>query len=205
VSTQNDPKRITCPIATEHLRLFTRPGPKAEVYPQQSVQPATRHPYTWAQQAPRRLGTTRTRTDADGARLLTWTARKMAQFCILYNLRSPTPSWTALTIARGLLAIGTTKTIRPLSPFIKLQASCYPTGRSCRHWINAELPFLTPWRSGKDSPAGVSELLKGIRFSDVERARLLRHCQSALKWDPLSASKRGSDSLLMQFEGCLAL
>src|SRR6266849_6827558 len=38
---------------------------KAEVYPQQSVQPATRHPSTWAQQlAPRRLGTTRTRTDA---------------------------------------------------------------------------------------------------------------------------------------------
>jgi NADH dehydrogenase len=30
-------------------------------------------------------------------------------------------------------------------------------------------------------------------------------CQSALEWDSLSASKRGSDSLLMQFEGCLAL
>ena len=29
-------------------------------------------------------------------------------------------------------------------------------------------------------------------------------CQSALEWDPLSASKRGSDSLLMQFGGCLA-
>src|SRR6266851_966359 len=44
--------------------------PKAEVYPQQSVQPATRHPSTWAQQAPRRLGTTRTRTDADGSRAI---------------------------------------------------------------------------------------------------------------------------------------
>src|SRR5882672_2080779 len=44
-----------------------RKVPKAEVYPQQSVQPATRHPSTWVQQrAPRRLGTTRTRTDADG-------------------------------------------------------------------------------------------------------------------------------------------
>jgi hypothetical protein len=32
-----------------------------------------------------------------------------------------------------------------------------------------------------------------------------QRCQSALDWDPLSASKRGSDSLLMQFEGCLAL
>jgi hypothetical protein len=30
-------------------------------------------------------------------------------------------------------------------------------------------------------------------------------CQSALDWDPRSASKGGSDSLLMQFEGCLAL
>src|SRR5712672_2833751 len=43
---------------------------KAEVYHQQSVQPATRHPSTWAQQAPRRLGTTRTRTDADGSRAI---------------------------------------------------------------------------------------------------------------------------------------
>src|SRR5882762_9418161 len=39
-------------------------------FPQQSVQPATRHPSTWAQQAPRRLGTTRTRTDADGSRAI---------------------------------------------------------------------------------------------------------------------------------------
>jgi hypothetical protein len=30
-------------------------------------------------------------------------------------------------------------------------------------------------------------------------------CQSAFDWDPLSASKRGSDSLLMQFGGCVAL
>ena len=34
------------------------------------VQPATRHPSTWAKQAPRRLGTTRTRTDADGSRAI---------------------------------------------------------------------------------------------------------------------------------------
>jgi hypothetical protein len=51
-------------------RLLQQYRPKAEVYPQQSVQPATRHPYTWAQQAPRRLGTTRTRTDADGSRAI---------------------------------------------------------------------------------------------------------------------------------------
>jgi hypothetical protein len=29
-------------------------------------------------------------------------------------------------------------------------------------------------------------------------------CQSARKFDPVSASNFGSDSLLMQFEGCLA-
>jgi hypothetical protein len=29
-------------------------------------------------------------------------------------------------------------------------------------------------------------------------------CRSALDWDPRSASNGGSDSLLMQFEGCLA-
>src|SRR6266404_9236514 len=51
-------------------RLLQQYLPRAEVYPQQSVQPATRHPSTWAQQAPRRLGTTRTRTDADGSRAI---------------------------------------------------------------------------------------------------------------------------------------
>ena len=34
---------------------------------------------------------------------LPWTASK---FCILYNSRSPTPSWTALMIARGLQCVG---------------------------------------------------------------------------------------------------
>jgi hypothetical protein len=29
-------------------------------------------------------------------------------------------------------------------------------------------------------------------------------CQSSFKFDPVSASNFGSDSLLMQFEGCLA-
>src|SRR5258707_11935455 len=59
------------PLATElRTSLEVRFVPKAEVYPQQSVQPATRHPSTWAQQAPRRLGTTRTRTDADGSRAI---------------------------------------------------------------------------------------------------------------------------------------
>ena len=76
---------------------------------------------------------------------------EMAQFCI-----SPTPSWTALMIARGLLAIGTTKTIRPLSPFIKLQASYCLTGRSCRHWINAELLF-----------AGAGEFTR-VRFTGLD-------------------------------------
>ena len=52
------------------FRLLQQYLPKAEVYPQQSVQPATRHPSTLAQQAPRRLGTTRTRTDADGSRAI---------------------------------------------------------------------------------------------------------------------------------------
>jgi hypothetical protein len=52
------------------VRCHVSKVPKAEVYPQQSVQPATRHPSTWAQQAPRRLGTTRTRTDADGSRAI---------------------------------------------------------------------------------------------------------------------------------------
>ncbi len=51
------------------------------------------------------------------------------------------------------------------------------------------------------------------RFCDLtntDRLRLLLEwstitCQSALERDPLSACKRGSDSLLMEFGGCLAL
>src|SRR6266446_968633 len=60
------PPRADIAQRSRHVRFV----PKAEVYPQQSVQPATRHPSTWAQQAPRRLGTTRTRTDADGSRAI---------------------------------------------------------------------------------------------------------------------------------------
>jgi acid stress chaperone HdeB len=58
---------------------------------------------------------------------------------------------------------------------------------------------------------------KQLLDSDAERQALISSwmggyfnatknlCQSALDWDPRSASKGRSDSLLMQFEGCLAL
>src|SRR5258705_12686533 len=51
-----DPKR---PIREADIRRKDRQVrfvPKVENYNQQCVQPATRHPSTWAQQAPRRLG-----------------------------------------------------------------------------------------------------------------------------------------------------
>jgi hypothetical protein len=60
----------------------------------------------------------------------------------------------------------TTKTIRPLSPFIQLQASCCPPilRADIGSMLNCRLPALanSPVRfTGLDSPAGVSELLKG--------------------------------------------
>jgi len=45
-------------------------------------------------------------------------------------------------------------------------------------------------------PAAQNFLQQQAKFDD---------CQSAFKFDPSSASNFGSDSLLMQFAGCLAL
>ncbi|MCP1838572.1 hypothetical protein ACVIHI_000063 [Bradyrhizobium sp. USDA 4524] len=48
----------------------------------------------------------------------------------------------------------------------------------------------------------------GLKVGSVTRKnfeRGIRECQSAFKFAPSSASNIGSDSLLMQFGGCLTL